>query len=239
MLDGTFQCDLGALPVQTGAPSPAAAEPPRHGAPRVEIASDAQLPSKFGQFRVVVFRNDRDGKEHLAMVRGDVAGHEDVPTRLHSECLTGDVLASLRCDCRDQLERALSRVGTLPRGLVLYMRQEGRGIGLTNKIRAYRLQEQGMDTVDANVALGFRDDERDYEIAAAMLRVLGVRSIQLMTNNPDKVRQLESHGVVVRERVAHVIRPNAHNATYLATKARRSGHLIEAAGGDDTATAAE
>jgi len=195
--------------------------------PRVEIASDAELPSKFGDFRVVVFRNDRDGAEHLAMVRGDVSGGHDVETRLHSECLTGDVMASLRCDCRDQLERALTRVGSLPRGVVVYLRQEGRGIGLTNKIRAYRLQEQGMDTVEANLALGFRDDERDYGIAAAILHTLGVRSIRLMTNNPDKVRQLQAHGIDVRERVAHVIAANAHNEDYLATKVRRSGHIMD------------
>lgn len=195
-------------------------------APRVEIASDAKLPSKFGDFRVVVFRNDRDNAEHLAMVRGDVIGVHDVETRLHSECLTGDVMASLRCDCRDQLERALTRVGSLPRGIVVYLRQEGRGIGLTNKIRAYRLQEQGLDTVEANLALGFRDDERDYGIAAAILHTLGVRSIRLMTNNPDKVRQLQHYGIDIRERVAHVIAANAHNEDYLATKVRRSGHIM-------------
>jgi len=161
------------------------------------------------------------------MVHGDVFGAHDVMTRVHSECLTGDVMGSLRCDCRPQLERALSRIGAMPRGIVLYMRQEGRGIGLTNKIRAYRLQESGMDTVDANLALGFKDDERDYGIAAAMLRTLGVRSIKLMTNNPDKVRQLESYGLDVRERISHVVAPNDHNRAYLQVKARRSGHIID------------
>ena len=195
---------------------------------RVDIASVASLPSEFGEFRIVVFSNNRDGKEHVAMVHGDVFGAHDVTTRVHSECLTGDVMGSLRCDCRPQLERALSRVGAMPRGIVLYMRQEGRGIGLTNKIRAYRLQEGGLDTVDANLALGFKDDERDYGIAAAMLRTLGVRSIRLMTNNPEKVRQLTAAGVVVRERVSHVVAPNDHNRSYLRTKASRSGHLIDA-----------
>ena len=193
---------------------------------RVEIAGVAELPSQFGQYRVYVFSNDRDGKEHLAMVHGDVFGEHAVTTRLHSECLTGDVLGSLRCDCRPQLERALTHVGTLPRGIVLYMRQEGRGIGLTNMFRAYRLQEGGMDTVEANLALGFKDDERDYGVAAAMLRTLGVRSIELMTNNPDKVNKLRALGIQVQKRVPHVIASNPHNHDYLQTKAQKSGHFI-------------
>lgn len=193
---------------------------------RVEIAGVAELPSEFGSYKVYVFANNRDGKEHLAMVHGEVFGAHEVPTRVHSECLTGDVLGSLRCDCRPQLERALRTIGEMPRGIVLYMRQEGRGIGLTNKIRAYGLQEQGMDTVEANLALGFADDAREYGVAAAMLRTLGVRSISLMTNNPDKIRKLESAGIVVRDRLPHVIAPNGHNRRYLATKARRSGHLL-------------
>jgi len=193
----------------------------------VEVASLAQLPSKFGDFRVFVFSNDQDDKEHLAMVHGDVQGAHDVVTRVHSECLTGDVLGSLRCDCRDQLERSLRHVGTLPRGIVLYLRQEGRGIGLTNKIRAYGLQERGLDTVEANLALGFADDMRQYGVAAAMLDKLGVRSIQLMTNNPDKVQKLQREGVVVAQRIPLAIAPNPHNRRYLSTKARRSGHLLE------------
>ena len=192
----------------------------------VEIASAAHLPSKFGDFRVVVFANNLDGKEHLAMVRGDLSGAQDVVTRIHSECLTGDVLGSLRCDCREQLEMSLRHVGSLQRGVVLYMRQEGRGIGLTNKIRAYGLQEKGMDTVDANLALGFADDLRQYGVAAAMLRKLGVRSIRLLTNNPDKVQKLEKEGIIVRERIPIAVAPNPHNEQYLSTKARRSGHLL-------------
>ncbi len=191
------------------------------------IATVAHLPSRFGDFRAYVFSNDHDGKEHLAMVHGDVAGAQDVVTRVHSECLTGDVLGSLRCDCRDQLERSLCHVGALPRGVVLYMRQEGRGIGLTNKIRAYGLQEQGLDTVEANLALGFADDLRQYGVAAAMLQQLRVRSIRLMTNNPDKVSQLEAAGIIVHERIPLAIAPNAHNRDYLSTKARRSGHLLD------------
>ncbi|MFO0683181.1 MAG: GTP cyclohydrolase II [Sandaracinus sp.] len=194
---------------------------------RVEMAAAAQLPTQFGDFRCYVFRNDRDGTENVAMVRGDVFGATDVPTRLHSECLTGDVMGSLRCDCRAQLERALADVGAMPRGIVLYLRQEGRGIGLANKIRAYALQEQGMDTVDANLALGFRDDEREYDIAAGMLRTLGVRSVAVMTNNPDKIRQLEGAGIVVSRRIPHEIPAGKHNRHYLETKARRAGHLLE------------
>jgi len=193
----------------------------------VEIASVAALPSRFGDFRVFVFSNNHDGKEHLAMVHNDVFDAHDVVTRVHSECLTGDVLGSLRCDCRDQLERSLRHVDSLSRGVVLYMRQEGRGIGLTNKIKAYGLQERGMDTVEANLALGFADDLRSYDVAAAMLRTLGVRSIRLMTNNPDKLHKLASAGIVVRERIPLSIEPNRHNRRYLSTKARRSGHILE------------
>jgi len=193
---------------------------------RARLTASAALPTEFGAFRIHVFSNDRDAEEHVAIVHGDVAFGQAVPTRLHSECLTGDVLGSLRCDCRAQLARALERIAREPCGIVLYLRQEGRGIGLTNKIRAYDLQERGYDTVDANLALGFAADERDYGAAAAMLRALEVQSIALMTNNPDKLEQLAAEGVVVSARIPHEIEPNSHNRIYLATKARRSGHLI-------------
>ncbi len=193
---------------------------------QARIVATAQLPTEFGAFRAHVFKNDRDAFEHVALVRGDVRGATDVPTRLHSECLTGDAFGSLRCDCRPQLERALRKLGAAEKGIVLYMRQEGRGIGLANKIRAYQLQEQGFDTVDANLLLGFANDERDYSVAAAMLRTLGVSSVALMTNNPDKIQKLSAEGVDVSSRIAHEIEPNPHNRFYLETKATRSGHLF-------------
>jgi GTP cyclohydrolase II len=178
----------------------------------------------------VAFWNNLDGKEHIAMVHGDVMGTEDVPTRLHSECLTGDVMGSLRCDCRDQLEVAMQKIGAHERGLVLYMRQEGRGIGLINKVRAYALQDQGLDTVEANQALGFRDDERDYEVAGHMVASLNIGSLRLMTNNPTKVEALSRLGIKVSGRIPHVIPANEWNRFYLETKARRSGHQIPFAG---------
>jgi GTP cyclohydrolase II len=193
----------------------------------VRIVAIADLPSRFGDFQVVAFYNNRDGKEHAAFVHGDVMDAEDVPVRVHSECLTGDAIGSLRCDCRDQLEAALAHIGQMDRGILLYMRQEGRGIGFTNKIRAYGLQDHGYDTVDANIALGFRDDERDYTIAAHMLDSLGVKSIRLMTNNPRKIDDLTQHGVAVADRIPLIIPPNPYNEFYLKTKATRAGHLIE------------
>lgn len=196
----------------------------------VRVIAVADLPTRFGHFQIVAFWNNRDGKEHVAIVHGDILGADNVPTRIHSECLTGDAIGSLRCDCRDQLEHALMRISQLERGMVLYLRQEGRGIGLINKIRAYALQDQGLDTVEANLALGFRDDERDYAIAAHMIRSLTVRSVQLMTNNPSKIRQLLQYGVPVTGRIPHVLPPNPHNRFYLETKASRSGHFIDFSG---------
>ena len=193
----------------------------------VHIEAIAELPSRFGDFHIVGFSNNQDDKEHVAIIKGEVVGAEDVPVRLHSECLTGDVIGSLRCDCRDQLEAALKKIGQMDKGIVLYLRQEGRGIGLTNKIRAYSLQDQGLDTVEANLALGFRDDERDYAIAAHMIQSLKVKSIRLMTNNPKKIAQLEQYGVKVNERIPHILPTNEHNLFYLQTKANKSGHMID------------
>ncbi len=196
----------------------------------VKVTAVAELPSRFGMFRIVAFWNNRDEKEHVALVHGEIIGKSDVPMRLHSECLTGDALGSLRCDCRDQLQNAMAKLAKLECGVVLYLRQEGRGIGLLNKIRAYSLQDQGMDTVEANLALGFRDDERDYAVAAHMVHSLGMKSVRLMTNNPSKIRQLTQHGIVVAGRIPHTIPPNEHNRFYLETKASRSGHWIDFSG---------
>ncbi len=193
----------------------------------VRIAGIADLPTKFGDFQIVAFYNNRDDKEHAAIIKGDVCGAEDVPVRVHSECLTGDALGSLRCDCRDQLTESLKTIGQMEKGIVLYLRQEGRGIGLINKIRAYGLQDYGLDTVDANLALGFRDDERDYAVAAHMLYSLEVKSIQLMTNNPKKINDLTQYGVNVTKRIPHIIPPNEYNKFYLETKADKSGHMID------------
>jgi GTP cyclohydrolase II len=196
----------------------------------VKVVGVADLPTRFGDFRIVAFWNNRDAKEHVAVVHGDVLERDDVPTRLHSECLTGDALGSLRCDCRDQLEVALRALGAMERGCLVYLRQEGRGIGLINKVRAYALQDTGLDTVEANLALGFRDDERDYAIAAHMLKSLAIRSVRLMTNNPAKIRQLTQYGVRVGGRIPHVIPSNPHNRFYLETKASRSGHVMGVGG---------
>lgn len=193
----------------------------------MQIASIAHLPSRYGDFQVVSFWNSVDGEEHAAFVRGDVRDGENIPVRLHSECLTGDAIGSLRCDCRDQLEAALNAIGQMERGILLYLRQEGRGIGLTNKIRAYGLQDQGLDTVEANLALGFDDDMRDFRAAARMLQALEVRSIDLMTNNPRKVAQLEQYGVTVANRIPLALPPNPFNEFYLRTKAAKSGHLLD------------
>ena len=197
------------------------------GPARVRMVATAKLPSRFGDFSIAAFANSIDHKEHVAVVKGEVRGRANVPVRLHSECLTGDALGSYRCDCRDQLEEALTYIGRQERGIVLYLRQEGRGIGLINKIRAYALQDSGLDTVEANHALGFPDDARDYTVAAEMLKALGVNSIQLLSNNPRKLEGLRDHGIVITRRVPLVQPPNEHNRRYLETKARKSGHLIE------------
>lgn len=192
----------------------------------VQHFATANLPTKYGQFKIVAFKNNRDRKDHVALLHGDIAGKESVPTRIHSECLTGDVLGSLKCDCGEQLERALEELQAASTGILLYMRQEGRGIGLANKIKAYSLQDQGLDTVEANLHLGFDDDMRDYEIAAEMLKILGPQSIKLITNNPNKVRGLKRNGIEVTGRMPIKVLPNPHNVHYLETKKNKSGHLL-------------
>jgi len=196
---------------------------------RVQIYGEAPLPTHRGSFRAVVFRDGETGAEHVAMVMGDAAG-ESVPVRVHSECLTSEVLGSLKCDCRAQLDRALDLIAERGRGVLLYLRQEGRGIGLGNKIRAYALQAQGHDTYEANRLLGFPDDLRRYDVAADMLRLLDVRSIDLITNNPLKLAGLSEAGVKVRGRIQLPSPSNPHNVEYLRTKRDRTGHLIETDG---------
>ncbi len=192
----------------------------------VWIYSQANLPTLYGNFKVAVFRNNIDKKEHLALIKGTVDDGEPVLVRMHSECLTSEVLGSLKCDCREQLQSALQYIAEQGRGLVLYLRQEGRGIGLGDKIRAYALQELGFDTVEANHHLGFPDDLRRYDIAAAMLHLLGVQRVRLLTNNPKKIKGLEEQGIEIVERVPLEIPPNPINKFYLQTKAEKSGHLL-------------
>ena len=191
----------------------------------VRLAAEALLPSRHGDFRVVAFEAG-DGKEYGGVIKGDVRGRAAVPVRIHSECFTGDVMGSIKCDCRDQLEASLDFIGQAEFGAVLYLRQEGRGIGLANKIRAYALQDAGLDTVEANLALGFEDDERRYDVAADMLIELGIASVRLLTNNPAKLRGLEQHGIEVVGRIPLRVGSNPHNVHYLATKKRKSGHLL-------------
>lgn len=198
----------------------------------VMIASVADFPSEYGQFRIIGFVNNRDGKDHIAILKGEIGDGEDLLVRVHSACLTGDALGSMRCDCGPQLHQALRRIEAEGRGLVLYHQAEGRGIGLVNKLRAYALQDAGYDTYDANIALGFKADERDYAVPAAMLKKLGVRSVRLMTNNPEKVAELEKHGLRVSERVQHELPPQSHDRAYLQTKKQRFGHLLGLDHGD-------
>jgi GTP cyclohydrolase II len=194
--------------------------------PSVDIVARAKLPlDGMPPTQIVAFRASDDGREHVALVVGAFEGKPPL-VRLHSECLTGDVFGSLKCDCGPQLKEALRIIGSNGGGVLLYLRQEGRGIGLANKIRAYSLQDRGLDTVDANLRLGFADDAREYGHAAAMLRALGIARVRLLTNNPNKVRGLEATGIEVVERVAHQMPANPHNADYLATKHKRSGHLL-------------
>lgn len=193
----------------------------------VERYSEADVPTERGTLKTIVFRDKRTQAEHVAIVVGQVEGQEGVPVRVHSECLTSEVFGSLKCDCRAQLDAALDYIVKHGTGVVLYLRQEGRGIGLGNKIRAYALQQKGYDTYEANRELGFPDDLRSYDVAAEMLRELGVRSVELITNNPLKIAGLVEEGIPVRRRIASRTAHNPHNVDYLRTKRERSGHLIE------------
>lgn len=202
-------------------------------ASHVELYATSPLPTRRGTFTCHVFRDRRDGSEHVAMVIGEVKDLEGVPVRVHSECLTSEVLGSLKCDCKEQLERALDTVAEAGRGVVVYLRQEGRGIGLGNKIRAYALQAAGADTFEANRKLGLPDDLRRYDVAADILRHLGVRSVDLITNNPLKIAGLVDAGIPVRRRLPSLAAATPHNVGYLKVKRDRSGHLLEAVLDDD------
>ncbi len=199
--------------------------------------SEAELPTVYGPFRLIVYREPMEAvscanpvcsREHMAVVLGQVSGKTNVLARIHSECWTSEVIGSLKCDCREQLHTAMERIAAEGAGVVVYLRQEGRGIGLGNKVRAYALQNDGADTVEANLALGFEADARSYDMAGDILRDLGVRSVRLLTNNPLKVKGLEDAGVVVAARVPHWVGENQHNAGYLAVKRRKMGHHEDA-----------
>jgi 3,4-dihydroxy 2-butanone 4-phosphate synthase/GTP cyclohydrolase II len=193
----------------------------------INLVAVADLPSEYGSFKILGFANNKDHKDHIAVVKGNVLSEENVLTRLHSSCLTGDALGSRRCDCGPQLLNALKLMELEGLAVLLYMQQEGRGIGLVNKIKAYQLQDSGLDTYDANLHLGFEPDARDYEVSAAMLQKLGVRSVRMLTNNPDKIRQLSQYGIKVNERVSLEIPVHKDDEAYLRTKKERFGHQLQ------------
>jgi 3,4-dihydroxy 2-butanone 4-phosphate synthase/GTP cyclohydrolase II len=199
----------------------------------VQRVAEAKLPTPHGEFTVIAYKSTTDPDEHLALVMGDIDTEDPVLVRVHSQCLTGDVFHSLRCDCGEQIDMAMQKIAKEGRGVVLYMRQEGRGIGIHNKIKAYALQDEGMDTVEANISLGFAPDLRDYGIGAQILADLGIRNIRMMSNNPKKISGLESYGLKVTETIPLTTVPNPHNRRYLKTKQKKMGHLLAIADSAD------
>ena len=193
---------------------------------KIQQMVSTRIPTQEGEFYLNLYHNNQDDKEHLALVLGNVRSRDDVLVRVHSECFTGDVLGSRRCDCGEQLHTAMQQIAYAGRGVVIYMRQEGRGIGLLDKLRAYNLQDQGYDTVDANLMLGHRADEREYSIAAGIIADLGIRSVKLLTNNPSKINHLKDLGVSVSDRVPVMPTLHSDNADYLFTKVRRMDHML-------------
>ncbi len=191
----------------------------------IHFGSIAKLPTQFGEFEIIGLLSLRDMKEHAVIIKGDAIGKKDLPIRIHSECLTGDAFTSLRCDCREQLETAMNYISKQESGMLVYLRQEGRGIGLFNKMKAYTLQELGYDTNEANELLGFKADERSYLVAVDILKALKIKTVRLLTNNPKKVMELCDSGIEVTERIPIAITPNVYNVKYLATKSD-SGHLM-------------
>ena len=201
--------------------------------PEIKLYAEARLPTTYGEFKVYVFHSDADRKEHLALTMGDVKGARGILVRVHSECLTGESLLSLRCDCGEQLHRSLEMIAQAGRGILIYLRQEGRGIGLGNKVKAYALQDEGLDTIEANHQLGFDADERDYHIAVSILKFFDVKSLFLITNNPEKIRDLSEHGIEIIQRIPIEIPPNPHSREYLKTKRDKAGHILRNPALDD------
>jgi GTP cyclohydrolase II/3,4-dihydroxy 2-butanone 4-phosphate synthase/GTP cyclohydrolase II len=191
----------------------------------IEFYAKAELPTRFGSFKIYVFKNE-DNKDHAVLVHGDIDGKENVPIRIHSECLTGDVFGSLRCDCRDQLLTSMKYIGKQEYGMLIYLRQEGRGIGLLNKIRAYNLEDMGKDTVEANVEQGLPADNRHYNFAVDVIKYFKIKSVELMTNNPEKIKYLEENGIKISKRISVIIEPNSFDKFYLETKKDKMGHML-------------